>query len=95
MHQGGKIWNRDIYSIRIWVHFEYDDILWQGNRTKGGGGNLGHESKVVLTINEEILGKSYTIYSGNFYSSPELALSLKNRQRLTSVEQYRKTGHIQ
>jgi hypothetical protein len=56
----------------------------------GGGGNLGHESKVVLTISEELLGKGYTIYSDNFYSSPELALSLKNRQRPTSVEQYTK-----
>jgi hypothetical protein len=44
-----------------------------------GSDNLGHASKVVLTLSEEFLDKGYTIYVYNFYSSPELSLSLKDR----------------
>jgi hypothetical protein len=38
------------------------------------------QSKVVLTLNEELLDKGYTIYADNFDSSPELSLPQKGKE---------------
>jgi hypothetical protein len=61
--QSRYIWNMTIYCVKT----------TELKRSE----NVGHASKVVLTLNEKLLDKSHTMYVDNFYSSPELPLSLR------------------